>query len=308
MTIKSIQPLYTRSEIAIATALSGALTTACVWGLYQMTWLNSVQGAGFGAVVKLVASVATPYMGSGLYQNSVLSHALGGVIAYGLSYTLASLGYVVIQITVLTAVILTVASLSITLLFPKNTVRHYDNGARFEGILRKDGTILTGTHYGISDGLPEEVHYSDGKQVWRRQYNKDMTLRQVESFVNTGPNVEKRISISYDYDGEKKVTGHYKREELTVGGEIVSQISWTYDANNQIKKVRGGAKYTDGVLRDGEFDHKGEKLINGLYTEKNGDTWDGTFDADENLIDGIHITKDALGEKTTFYVKGKAQP
>lgn len=186
--IESIRSSYSDPQKIIHTSFSGAFAWAIVVGGRKVTLLHflgqmdAVHATGFGALVKAVAIVSTPLFSKlthKLWLNSLMAHALGGSIGYGISYGLASLGYLALPIPVTSAIAITISLFVLALFFPpKGAKVIYDDGSFYEG------TWVNGQPF---TGKTVQNYFESNGDLRKTDIRKFLTSTHIETYT-TYPN------------------------------------------------------------------------------------------------------------------------
>lgn len=286
-----IKPFYTLGQKSFEISMTAALSAACVWTTHHVTQLkflsetNIAQAAGFGLIAKTVTILITPHVNKYIITNftsaRVVSNLLGSGIAYGMSYGLAALGYVVAP-TVITALILTVIAVALSLFFPPD---HFNlpDGSIFIGRLCSSGKHpSTGKQIQKGHVADIETHFIHDKK--RREITFNTSLKKIAIDKIFDQNGENPTTTYFAYDRDGKLL---EKQVLGLG----KYMKYTYTGANV--KVEGDL-WEENVHRKGTFNREGTKLVSGTLEKKPtetilGDTYRGTFGADESFDSGNQV-------------------
>lgn len=304
MTLGSKIESYSREEKGWAIAKVGVLSASFAFAgkhITHLQYLGSIEplpAIGFALITKGISLIATPHFSkithNKVWLNSILSNALGGATAYALFTGLSSLGYVVMHITIPSAITLTILSIVLALFSPPSYVEMtVENKWRYKGTLYPNGSLKVGelidpTSIEFRKGLFEESNHKKlitgtsclkyGSYASYMQFEKGKTVKETKVYDSDHREVER------EYDGQGKV------KKAKIKDKDGNLFEGTIDSDERPLKGSGVWVSVDGNRRAGTFEDG--RLKQGRIDIKNGDYFDGTFDLIEAPVTGEGSFKD----------------
>jgi hypothetical protein len=306
---------YTTGRKALTVLIATGVSAGTVWLGHAVKELNFIkqpgyiQAAGFGFIAKGVSVLATPFFSRFIDNRraiDLLSHATGGVAAYGCSHLGAALGFTAAPITMYAALTLTIISIAMTIFLPPNNkdkvfgTINYPNGRSYTGPLNENGEAHgakgelrtpTGVLYkgNFTNGLTDilnvtdqngdqfEGTYLDGMRSYGKLTYKVDGLVYYGPFVNDLPEGDGQLNwpdqtIYYGQFVAGKMNGKGTQKTKNDKGEVTT-FKCTWEAGIPIS---GKVTYPEGQTYEGPFkNNRPEGKC--IYRWPNGACYEGDF-------------------------------